>query len=331
MVGLAGLGVAAGLGWASGGQPFAASTTRATARVAWLSADGPDSPLRPYLADFRGAMRQYGWVEGHNLILEEAYADGQMEQLSVLADEQVRSSVDVILTVGIAANAARDASRSIPIVFVGNIEPVAAGLVASLARPGGNVTGLTRFTSGLQSAKFVELLQSFVPGLARVAVLVDDTFSSARLIVPRVQEAAGSLGVQTLPVAVHSLADLEPAFASIAQWRAQALYVISAVGSAINLNISAIADLALRTGLPSITSGRIYAEAGGLMGIGPSNHVLFARSAYFVDRILRGANPADLPIEEPTAFELVVNVQTARGLGLTIPPAVTAQVTDWIQ
>jgi putative tryptophan/tyrosine transport system substrate-binding protein len=277
-------------------------------------------------------MRQYDWVEGHNLVLEERFGGGQLARLPALADDLVGLRVQVILAFGANAGlAARKATTTTPVVFIGVADPVAYGLVDSLARPGGNVTGLSLYTLGLQTSKFLELLKSTVPGLTRVAVLANPDSLGASVVTAKIQEQAGQFGIQTLILEVRSQTDLDAAFVSLTAWGAQALYVISDSGGVVVSNYNVIADRALRARLPSITAGQPFVAAGGLMTFVPNNRRLFERAAYFVDRILRGANPGDLPVEQPTAFEFAVNVRTARALGISFPPDVAAQVTDWVQ
>jgi putative ABC transport system substrate-binding protein len=331
---LGGLTATAGIAWLAGCQTSAQPTPHTSARVDYLSPEANDAvETGQYLDAFRAAMEQYGWFEERNLIIDERFAAGQLDRLPGLAMDLIQQSSDVIVTFGTAAAlAARDAVPSKPVVFLAVADPMGSGVVNNLARPGANVTGLSLFTVGLQSAKFLELLKSIVPGLTRVAVLHPaGGVGAANVIVPRIQEAANSLAVQLLLVEVASADDFAPAFASIRGWRAQALYVVSGVGTAINANYAAIAELALQGGLPSITSGAPYARAGGLMSFSANSSRQFGRAAYYVDRILRGANPGDLPVEQPTAFDVTFNSKTAQALGLTIPSDVAAQVTEWIQ
>ena len=324
-----------GLTAGSGCQSF---VVRKTARIGVLTAEVRASPVMvtPQNLDaFRTAMRQFDWIDGQNLTIDVRYADGQEDRLQALAGELARLPVDVIIgssnSVGVAVKAAK---LSTPVVMIALVEPVAVGIVDSLARPGGNITGMAGFTTGLVTPKVVELLHAALPGLTRLAVLQNPQVPSPQsTIVSLIQESANSLGIQTQLVDVRSANDLESAFVQTAAWQAQAMYVINDGGTVIGASYARVADLAVRYRLPTITAGagRSFPQAGGLMSYGSDVRRRFERAAHFVDRILRGASPADLPIEQPNAYEFVVNARTAQSLGLTLPDDVAAQVTDWIQ
>ena len=274
--------------------------------------------LRP-LEGFRQGLRELGWVEGQNIVIEYRYADGQIERLSGLADELVRLKVDVIAASPTgAAIAARNASRTIPIVGMSLTEPVELGLVASLARPGGNVTGVTYGVDTDIFGKQLGLLREAVPTVRRVAVLSNPS-PAQPLIIRNVKAAARSLGLQLQLVEARGPREFEGAFAAMAKEHAGALLVVG--DSMFFLHRSRLADLAVKNGLPSMSTQTQWVEAGGLMSYAASLPDLYRRAATYVDKILKGAKPADLPIEQPTKFDLVINLKTAKALGLTIPPA----------
>jgi putative tryptophan/tyrosine transport system substrate-binding protein len=256
---------------------------------------------------FRTAMRQFNWIDGQNLTIDVRYAEGQTDRLQALAGELASLPVDVIVgasnLVGWAIQAAK---LSTPVVMIALVEPVAAGIVDGLAHPGGNITGMSSFTTGLVTPKVVELLHAALPGLTRLAVLQNPLMPSQpqSTIVSLIQESASSLGIQTELVDVRSANDFESAFVQTAAWQAQAMYVINDGGTLIGANFARVADLAVRYRLPTITAsaGRSFPQAGGLMSYAPDIRRRFERAAYFVDRILRGARPADLPIEQTHRF-----------------------------
>jgi putative ABC transport system substrate-binding protein len=282
-----------------------------------------------YLQAFMTGMRELGWVQDQNAVFHVRYADDG--PLRDLAAELARLPVDVILTIGSSEVllAARAATSTVPIVVAGVADPVATGLAASLAHPGGNVTGAMLSTG--QDPKNVELLKDCVPGLARLAILFNPAAAAASpQIVPTLEQSAETVGIQTLRTEAPSADDFESAFARARAWSAQALFVLSD-STVVNPHYGLVADLALRSRLPSMTVLRPYAEAGGLMTYGPNAAANYVRAASYVDRILRGAQPGDLPIERPAVYELVVNLKTAQALGISFPPDVARQVTDWIE
>jgi putative ABC transport system substrate-binding protein len=274
-------------------------------------------------------MRELGWVQDQNAVFHVRYVDDG--PLRDLAAELARLPVDVIVTIGSSevALAARDATSTIPIVIAGIADPVANGLAASLAHPGGNVTGAMLSTA--QDPKNVELLKDSVPGLAHLAILFNPAAAAASpQILPLLEQSAATVGIQTLRTEARSADDFESAFARARDWSAQALFVMSD-SSLVNPHYTLVADLALRSRLPSMTVLRPYAEAGGLMTYGPNAAANYVRAASYVDRILRGAKAGDLPIERPSVYEFVVNLRTARALGISFPPDVASQVTEWIE
>jgi putative tryptophan/tyrosine transport system substrate-binding protein len=279
---------------------------------------------------FVDELRTNGWVEGQNLTIEWRAADNQVPQLPGLAADLVRLPVEVIVTDGAEASlAAKQATSAIPIVFFGG-DPVETGLVASLARPGGNVTG----TSTLQLplvAKEEELLSEVVPGLSQLAVLRDrGRLPAAAASFAAALQAAQTLGLDTLELDVRTVEDVAGAFARAIEWGANGLLIMPSPAYAGPVE-TRIAELAAQNRLPAMYPLRHYVEAGGLMSCGANQLAAFRRVATYVDRILRGAKPGDLPVEQSRTFDFIVNVRAARALGITIPPDVAAQVTEWVE
>ena len=277
----------------------------------------PDSG---YLAALRLGLRDFGYVEGQNIGLETRSADGRPERLPGLAAELVRLKVDVIVAASNAVTAtAQKATTSIPIVMTNVSDPVAAGFVASLARPGGNITGLT-IQSPDVAGKALQLLKDAVPTLSRVAVLWDPGLPGGRQNVSEVETAARALGVQLQLVETRSPSEFEGTFASVTRDGARAVLI---AGSPMQMTARVqIAELAVKRRLLTMCVLREYVEAGCLMGYGASIADQARRAAYFVDRILKGATPSDLPVEQPTKFYFIINLKTAKALGLTIPQTV---------
>jgi putative ABC transport system substrate-binding protein len=299
------------------------------ARIGWL---GDRPATGPRLEAFLQGLRDLGYIEGRNLVIEYRYAEGKPERYSSLAVELVALKVDVIVAANtLAALAAKQATKTIPIVSVGAGDPVTSGLVTSLARPGGNVTGLSSLAPELVG-KCLELLKQAVPGVSRVAVLWQPGAQGERAEMDMLKEAevaARSLGVQLQLVETRGPADFEKAFSEITKARAGALTVL---GSAmLNNERRRLVDLAAKNRLPAVYSSSQFVDAGGLMSYGANIADLWRRAATYVDKILKGAKPADLPVEQPTKFELVINLKTAKALGLTIPPAVLARADEVIE
>ena len=284
---------------------------------------------RPELDAFRRGLRELGYVEGDNIAVEYRFSEGRDERLPQLAAELVGLEVDLLVTAGNrAADAAKGATGTIPIVLASVGDPVGSGLVASLARPGGNVTGLVGSTPQI-NAKRLEVLKEALPGAGRVAALANDGNASHALFLREIAAAAQSLGLQLQPLAARSPEQIAQALGAAAAGGAQALLVL---GDPIFLAARAlIAQLALEGRLPTVSPERDAALAGGLIAYGPSIPANFQRAASFVDRILKGASPAELPVEQPTTIDFVVNLKTARGLELTIPTSVLQQATELIQ
>jgi putative ABC transport system substrate-binding protein len=277
---------------------------------------------------FQG-LRELGYIEGQNLVVERRYAEGRVERFKEFAAEMVQLKVDLIIVVTTpAAFAARNATTTIPIVHPAAIDPVGTGLIASLAHPGGNVTGLAVLNAET-SAKRLELLREVVPGLSRGAVLWNAANPANTLAWKETEGAGRALGVAIQSHEVRGLGDFEGAFAMIAQQRPDILLVLQ---DALTLEYrKVIIGFALRERLPSMFVGKLWAEEGGLMSYGDRLPERYRRAADVVDRILKGAKPADLPVEQPTTFELVVNLKTAKAIGLTLPPAFLARADQVIE
>src|SRR5262245_5732404 len=273
----------------------------------------------PTLEAFRRRLRELGYVEGHTLAIEYRFAEGKSEPLPALAAELVHLPVDILVTWGSAAAwAAKHATSTIPIVIGAATDPVAQGLVASHARPGGNITGVASAPIGVQG-KTVQVLTEALPGLSRVALLWTSANPAHTLMLREAQEAAQGLGLQTQLLDVREASALDRAFAAMARERAEALVVLN--DQLFLTHRTRLAELAGAYRLPTIYGQRLYVDAGGLMAYGMNYRENFRRAAVYVDKILKGANPADLPIEQPMNFELVLNLKTAQALGLTLPPA----------
>jgi putative tryptophan/tyrosine transport system substrate-binding protein len=274
-------------------------------------------------------LRELGWTEGRNIVFEARFANNIRERVPELAAELVQLNVDVIFTSGvIAALCAKQATSTIPIVFAGVSDPVAVGLVASLARPGGNVTGMSFQVSQEIGVKRLQLLKDVLPNLSRVSLLweVNQTTVNAH---KQAQAAAGPMGITMNSVEVRSSADLDNAEEVLLQQRPEALMVLG--GPLFVSRLQEIANMAARNRLPSIVSAREFADIGGLMTYGASLSDTYRRAAGHVHKILKGAKPGDLPVEQPAKFELVINLKTAKAIGIEIPASVLAQATDVIE
>jgi putative tryptophan/tyrosine transport system substrate-binding protein len=300
--------------------------------IGFLSARDPATESARAAA-IRLALRERGYIEGQNIAIEYRFAEGKLNRLPELVAELVRLKVDVIVVAGGTPDirAAKNATKTIPIVMTGpGGDPVEAGHVESLARPGGNVTGVTMLTSEL-SGKRLELLKEAVPKLAHVAVLYDPAVSSTgRLQVKDdLPVAARALRLTLQPWEVRDADGFDRVFAALNKQRPDGLYVLG--GPLLNANGKRIADLALKSRLPSMYNDGVAVDAGGLLYYGADQAEMYRRVAYYVDRILKGAKPGDLPVEQPTKFEFVINLKTAKQIGLTIPPEVLARATKLIK
>jgi len=278
------------------------------------------SAISARIEAFRQGLRELGYVEGKNIVIEWRYAEGKADRLPGLAAELVRLKVDVIVTAGApATRRAKEATVTIPIVMTNDGDPVGTGFVASLARPGGNITGLSTLAPEL-SGKQLELLKEIVPRLSRVAVLGTSTRPGNAQSLRETELAAGAFGVKLQYLDVLGPKDIETAFRAASKGRAEAVLVLNS--PVLISQRTQIADLAVKSRLPAMYYRREYVEDGGLMSYGVNLSDLDRRAATYVDKILKGAKPADLPVEQPTKFEFVINLKTAKQIGLTIPQSV---------
>jgi putative ABC transport system substrate-binding protein len=312
--------------------PFPAQAQQPTKvpRIGHLSAGGSLSPNRPRIEAFLQGLRELGYVEGKNIVIEWRSAEGKFDRLPALAAELVRLKVEVIVTVGpTATRPAKEATSTIPIVMATDPDPVANGFVASLARPGGNITGLSTLAPEL-SGKRLELLKETIPKLSRVAVFGTSTIPGSAQMLKEVELAAGALKVKLQYLDVLSFKDFETAFRAATKGRAEAVLML-APGGVTGGHGTEIAELAVKSRLPAIYQSRGIVEAGGLMTYGVNNPDLDRRAATYVDKILKGRKPADLPVEQPMKFEFVVNLKAAKQIGLTIPPNVLVRADKVIR
>jgi putative ABC transport system substrate-binding protein len=278
---------------------------------------------------FRQGLRELGYVEGKNIVIEWRSSEGKADRLPGLAAELVRLKVDVIVTGGAAATRpAKEATVTIPIVMAQDNDPVGNGFVASLARPSGNITGLATLAPEL-SGKLLELLKETVPRLSRVAVLGTSTIPGSGQMLREVELAAEAFGVKLQYLDVLSPKDIEPAFRAAGKGRADAVLVLG--GPVLVSHRTQIADLTAKNRLPAVYGQAEFMDAGGLMFYGASITEMFRRAATYVDKILKGAKPADLPVEQPTKFEFIINLKAAKQIGLTIPPNVLARADKVIR
>ena len=291
-------------------------------RIGFLNVGPPSiSPAREEA--FRQGLRELGYVEGKNIVIEWRYAEGKPDRLRALAAELVRLKLDVIVTGGgISTRSAKDATVTIPIVMTQDIDPVGNGFVASLARPGGNITGLSTLGPEI-SGKQLELLKEIVPKFARVAVLGTTTNPGTAQALKEMELAAGTFKMQLQYSDVLGPKDLDAGFKSASKARADAVLVL--ISSVLNSQRAQVVNLAVKARLPAMYPFPEFVEAGGLMSYGVSFSDLWRRAAIYVDKILKGAKPGDLPVQQPTKFELIINLKAAKQIGLTIPPNVLAR------
>jgi putative tryptophan/tyrosine transport system substrate-binding protein len=293
--------------------------------IGFLGADA--SAFSPWTAAFVAHLRKLGWIENRNIAIEYRWSEGRTERYAEIAAEFVRLKVDVIVTVGSAVPTVVQVTTAIPIVFAVAIDPVGNGLVASLAKPGGNVTGLSLQAAHL-AGKRLELLREVVPQLRRLAIIFNVGNAQPVLEMRETEAAARTLGIEVVPLEIRRVADFTPAFQAL-KGNADALYV--AIDQLMVANLMRILTLALGARLPTIFSTRDFVQGGGFMSYGPSYTERFGRAADYVDKILRGAKPGDIPVEQPTKFELVVNLITAQALGLEVPPTLLARADEVIE
>jgi putative ABC transport system substrate-binding protein len=292
-----------------------------------FGASNPSSDAR--WKALRERLRELGYVEGKNVVFEPRWGNGQVDRLASLAAELTKIKVDLIVTAtGEASLAARQATSSIPIVTATGVDPVMLGLAASLGRPGGNVTGVTSLNSDL-AGKRLELLKQLIPRASRIAILSDPDNRSSTFSVRAVESAGKSLGIVVQSVDARDQKEFDAAFQAMKRGRADA--VILGVNTPFMADRRRLAELAVSHRLPMMTPAKEYAEAGGLVSYGTDYPDLFRRAAAYVDKVLKGAKPADLPIEQPTKFELVINLKTAKALGLIVPQSVLGRADEVIQ
>jgi len=313
------------------GFPAEAQQAKKVSRIGYLSnTDRAGESTRSEA--IRLALRERGYIEGQNIAIEYRYAEGKRDRFSELLAELVRLKVDIIVAAGgdILIQAAKNATKTIPIVMMGGgPDPVEIGLIESLARPGGNVTGLTNLNREL-GGKRLELLKEAVPKLARVAVLYESASRSSVLELKEVLPvAARALGLTIQPWEVRGAGGFEKVFATLSKERPDGLYVL--LGVLMNANQKRVVGFALKSRLPSVYGNKDAVDAGGLMSYGADEADRYRRVAYYVDKILKGAKPADLPVEQPTKFEFVINQKTAKQIGVTIPPDLLARATKIIR
>jgi putative ABC transport system substrate-binding protein len=321
--------VMAAIGGAAVGWTFAAHAQQ-VAKVRTIGFLGQLTPsaMGKWTAAFVRRLSELGWVEGRTVAIEYRWAEGRSERFAEVAAELVRLKVDVVVTGGTAAVlAAKQATSLIPIVFATAGDPVGAGLVASLARPGGNVTGLSNLSADLPS-KRLELLREIFPGVRRLAIMANVGSPIGLLEMVEVQRAAAALGFEVDRLEIRRAEEIAPAIEPL-KGRADAIYVVTE--ALVNTNRIQINNLALGARLLTVHGEKGYVEAGGLMSYGPNFPALYHRAAEYVDMIFKGARPADLPVEQPTQFELAINLKTAKSLGLNIPPTLLARADEVIE
>ena len=308
--------------------PFATRAQPAKLPTVGLLGAGTLSAWSGWTAAFVQRLRELGWIEGRTIAIEYRWAEGRSERYTEIGAEFVRLKVDVIVTVGTAVPALKQLTSAIPIVFAAAMDPVGSGLVASLARPGGNVTGLSMQTTELVS-KRCELLREIVPDLRRMAVMGNVGYSAIPLEMREVEVAARTLGLEIDTAELRRAADISPAF-DVFKSRVQALYVC--VDALVNANSVRINTLAAGAHLPTMYPTRMpFVDGGGLIAYGPNNTYLFRRAGDYVDKILRGAKPGDIPVEQPTKFDLVINLTTAKAIGMTIPELFLQRADELIE
>jgi ABC-type uncharacterized transport system substrate-binding protein len=309
--------------------PVAARAQQAQMPVVGFLRSTPANPFTKLVDEFRLGLSETGFIEGANVAVEYRYADNHLDRLPILATDLVRRSVNVIVGNSLAAEAARSVTTSIPIVFITADDPVARGLVSSLGRPGGNLTGLTFFGGGLLGAKRVEILHEVVPKASIVGVLIDPNWPGAKAELPDVQAAAHALGHQIEVAEAANAGEFDAAFATLQRAGARALVV--AGSPMFNSERRALVGLAARRGLPAIYDIREHVQAGGLVSYGASLPGAYHQAGIYAGRILKGSKPSELPVLQPTILELVINLKTAKALGLEIPPTLLARADEVIE
>jgi putative ABC transport system substrate-binding protein len=315
------------LGGASAAWPLA-SHAQVTGKLPTIGFLGPNASLwSPWTAAFVERLRQLGWIEDRTIAIEYRWTEGRPERVAEVAAEFVRQKVDIIVTNGSSVAAVKRATSVIPIVFAVATDPVGGGLVASLVRPGGNVTGLSAQSTDL-AGKRLELLREVVPSLRRLAIMGNVGNREAVLEMGNVEAAARTLGFEVAPLEIRRAEDIAPAFEALKP-QADALYVVQ--DGFVTANRTHIIMLTLGARLPTIFETREHVQAGALMSYGPSFSDLFRRAAEYVDKILRGVKPGDIPVEQPIKFEFVLNLTTAKALGLAVPASVLSLADDLVE
>lgn len=316
------------MGGAAAAWPLAASAQQASRlpTIGFLGAGTPTT-WKSFITAFENRLQELGWINGRTVNLQIRWAEGHSERHPEIAKEFVQMPVDVIVSPGSAAAAVKRATSTIPIVLSVASDPVGSGLVASLSRPGGNITGLSLQANEV-AGKRLEFLRQAVPDLHRIGILANPGYSAAVLEMGQIEAAARSVGLEPIRLAVSNAADIAPAIAAI---KAKDVALYGCIDGVVNANQAQINKLALSAGLPTLYSEKEFVESGGLMSYGPKIPALFSRAAELVDKILKGAKPADIPVEQPTQFELVINLKTARSLGLKLPATLLALADDVIE
>jgi len=296
-------------------------------RIGWI-VGGSAAGSALFLEALRAGFAEHGYVEGRNLVIEARYADDRPEQVPALAQELIRLPVDLLVTQGAATRAIAKATSSVPIVYVFSADPVLAGIAQSLARPGGNAPGISLMSVEL-NGKRIELLREILPRAQRVTIIANPAHSGAEFELQACENAAQQLGITIRQDLVHNAAELEESFSEIAAGKPEAITVIP--DGLVIQKRQRIIDFAAAERIPVISGWKIFAESGALCTYGPRLTESYRRAGYYVDRILKGMKPAELPIERPSVFELVVNLKTAAALGVTVPPSVLARADEVIE
>jgi putative ABC transport system substrate-binding protein len=317
------------LGGAAAAWPLAARAQQPSGRIRHLGVLLPGLPESPIGKATRDRLRELGYTERRDIVFETRWAEGKLERLTELAAELAGLKLDAIITFSTpAAIAARKATTTIPIIFVFVGDPVGAGVVPSLARPGGNATGISLLATEL-AAKRLEILLEIAPNTSRVAMLWNDTNTGMVLRAREAQDASAKLGVTIQSIGVHDLIDFDPAFATIESGRVDAMLTL--VDPFTSQHRKRIVDFAAQRRLPAIYESREFVESGGLISYGPNLVLIEQRAAEYVDKIFKGAKPADLPVEQPTKFEMLINMKTAKALSLSIPQSIMLRADEVIE
>jgi putative ABC transport system substrate-binding protein len=317
------------VGGAAAASPFAArAQQRGILPIIGFLGPTTAAAMNPWVTAFVQRLHELGWIEGRTVAIEYRWAEGRTERFAEIAAELVRLKVDIIVTYASApVLAAKQATALIPIVFAAQMDPVGAGIVAALARPGGNITGLSLQNTDT-AGKRLELMREVVPNLVRLAIMTNVDAAGAVLDMREVQTMARALGLEVVTAEIRQAEDIAPAIDAL-KGRVDALYV--AGDPLLFANRIRVNTLAQGSRLPTIYGTREYVDAGGMMSYGPNYPALFRRAGDYVDKILRGAKPADIPVEQPTKFDLVINLKTAKALGLNVPPTLLARADEVIE